>query len=341
MLYQDFLTNQKRLIHKVTHYFPVYERYFNKFVNQSVIFWEIGVFQGGSLQMWKRYLGPFATIVGIDINPDCKNFEEHQIHVRIGNQTDTTFLRSVIDEFGAPDIILDDGSHIMSDVCATFQYMYDKVSKNGVYIVEDLHTAYWDEYGGGLKREGSFIELCKDLMDSINARHNGLPRAFADATFSMSVYDSVVAFEKKEWREETYHVQMTPSTVFAQLFFYIDEQYGEERSLTETVLVKDNQYKVAFDVLGYAGSGGKLPMMKEIRFDPAAEPITFTITESKVIYSNGGSQHLKITFSNAEMSESGRYTFHHNDPILIFDSSEVDFTSVEHICFSGIIETLN
>ena len=210
VLYQTFLTNTSRTIHKVAHYFPVYERHFKRFIDQSVVFWEIGVFKGGSLQMWKRYLGPFAVIVGIDINPECKNLEEHQIHVRIGNQSDTSFLQTVIDEFGAPDVVLDDGSHVMSDVCATFSYMYDKLNKNGVYFVEDLCTAYWDQYGGGLKREGSFIELCKDLIDSINARHNGLPLEFADSTFSMCVYDSIIVFEKRAWRNETYHIQMTP-----------------------------------------------------------------------------------------------------------------------------------
>ena len=199
MLYQDFLTNNQRTITKWNHYFPIYERHFKKFQNQSVTFWEIGVLKGGSLQMWKRYLGPFATIIGIDINPKCKEFEEIQVDVCIGDQSDTAFLQSIIDEYGYPDVVLDDGSHIMRHVCATFDFLYDKVSNNGVYMVEDLHTAYRDEYEGGLKREGSFIEKCKHLMDSINARHNGLPCEFANSTFSMSCYDSIIAFEKIAW----------------------------------------------------------------------------------------------------------------------------------------------
>jgi hypothetical protein len=51
MLYHDFLTNEQNQIYKGLHYFPIYERYFKKFVNQSVNFWEIGVRRGGSLQM--------------------------------------------------------------------------------------------------------------------------------------------------------------------------------------------------------------------------------------------------------------------------------------------------
>lgn len=210
MLYHDFLTNDNLPVHKVTHYFPVYEKYFSPFKNQSITFWEIGVFKGGSLQMWKRYFGPFSTIIGLDIDPDCAIFEDQQTHVRIGDQSDTKFLQSVIDEFGAPDIVLDDGSHEMRHVCATFNYLYDKVSKNGVYMVEDLHTAYWDGYGGGIGREGTFIELVKSLIDSLNARHNGLPTKFAESTFSINIYDSMAVFEKREWKSDTFSIQMIP-----------------------------------------------------------------------------------------------------------------------------------
>ena len=209
MLYHDFLTNDQKQIHKWLHYFPVYERHFKKFVNQSVIFWEIGVDKGGSLQMWKRYLGPFARIIGIDINAECKEHQENQISICIGDQSDTKFLQSVIDTYGSPDVVLDDGSHIMRHVCTTFDFLYPQVSKNGVYLVEDLHTAYWQEYGGGLKKEGTFIELCKSLIDLLNARHLGMPNDFSESTFSMSFYDSIVVFEKIKWIVDSFKSVMT------------------------------------------------------------------------------------------------------------------------------------
>jgi hypothetical protein len=199
MLYHDFLTNEDKLIHKWGHCFPIYEKFFGKFVNQSVTFLEIGVSKGGSLQMWRRYFGPFAQIIGIDIDPNCKEHEDNQIHVCIGDQSDTTFLQSVIDKYGVPDIVLDDGSHQMHHIRETFNFLYPKVSKNGIYVVEDLHTAYFESFGGGLKRDGSFIELCKDMIDSLNARHWGGECSFANSTYSMSFYDSIVAFEKTEW----------------------------------------------------------------------------------------------------------------------------------------------
>ncbi|HWY53241.1 MAG TPA: class I SAM-dependent methyltransferase [Terriglobales bacterium] len=198
-LWSDFLTNDKRIIHKWKHFFPIYERHFKDFVYKPVTFVEIGCGLGGSLQMWKRYFGPHARIVGIDVNRACKAFEEDQIEVRIGDQSDEKFLQRVIDEFGAADIVLDDGSHVMSHITATFQFLYPRMAKNGVYLVEDLHTAYWDEFEGGLRKPSTFVELCKNLIDELNADHsrNALPPTdFTKTTLSMHFYDSVVVFER-------------------------------------------------------------------------------------------------------------------------------------------------
>jgi SAM-dependent methyltransferase len=198
-LWAEFLTNEKRIIHKWTHYFPIYEDHFRRYVNRPMVFLEIGCGQGGSLQLWKRYLGPFAQIVGIDIVEACKEFEEDLIAVRIGDQADIGFLDGVLAEFGPPDIVLDDGSHVMSHIRASFAHLYPRMSPTGAYMVEDLHTAYWQEYEGGLRREGSFIEQCKGLIDELNADYTGValaPTAFTRSTLSMHFYDSVVVFER-------------------------------------------------------------------------------------------------------------------------------------------------
>lgn len=168
-------------------------------MNRATTFIEIGVSKGGSLQLWKRYLGPFAQIVGIDIDPTCRKVEEDQIAVRIGDQSDLGFLQQIIDEFGSPDVILDYGSHIMSHISASFNFLYPRMSKNEVYMVEDLHTAYWDDYEGGLNRAGSFIEQAKRLIDELNADHSrGAVQMseFSRTAMSMHFYDSVVAFER-------------------------------------------------------------------------------------------------------------------------------------------------
>jgi hypothetical protein len=200
-LWQDFLTNDGKIIHKWVHYFPIYERHFAWYRNRSLTFLEVGVSKGGSLAMWQRYFGPLARIVGIDIDPRCKAHEAPGIEVRIGDQSDEGFLRSVMEEFGVPDVVLDDGSHRMDHITSTFKYLYPLMPKNGVYLVEDLHCAYWPEYGGGLSEPGSFINLAKDFVDRLNADHTRgavIADLITRQTFGISFYDSVIAFEKGE-----------------------------------------------------------------------------------------------------------------------------------------------
>lgn len=198
-LWESFLTNQDRIIYKWTHYFPVYERHLQKFRNQSIVLIEIGCGKGGSLQLWKKYLGPFAKIVGIDIDPVCKDYEEDNISIRIGDQSDAAFLKSVVEEFGNPDVVIDDGSHIMSHLRKSFDFLYPLVDKNGVYIVEDLHTCYWEEYEGGYLKSDSFFEFGKKLIDELNADHTRgkvEKTKFSESTLSMCFYDSMIVFEK-------------------------------------------------------------------------------------------------------------------------------------------------
>jgi hypothetical protein len=198
-LWSLFLNHDKRAISKWKHYFPIYEQHFGRFVNRPCLMLEIGVWKGGSLQLWKSYLGPHAQIVGLDIDPECRAIEEDQVAVRIGDQSDPKFLASVIDEFGTPDIVLDDGSHFMQDTLASFSFFYGRMSPTGVYIVEDLHTAYWPEFGGGLRREDTFIETAKGLIDELNADHaRGAmgPTEFTRTTLSMHFYDSVCVLER-------------------------------------------------------------------------------------------------------------------------------------------------
>jgi hypothetical protein len=87
----------------------------------------------------------------------------------------------------------------MKHLSATFNYLYPRTAPDGVYLVEDLHTAYWDEFGGGLRREGSFIELCKQMIDELNAdwsREALPPTDFTRSTLSMHFYDSMAVFER-------------------------------------------------------------------------------------------------------------------------------------------------
>jgi hypothetical protein len=203
MRFADFLTSDHRRTHKWYHYFPVYERHCERFRNRYVTLFEIGIAEGGSMQLWKRHLGPFVRIVGIDVYPLCKQLEEDQIQVRIGSQDDVAFLADVVAEFGNPDIVIDDGSHQQAHVNTTFDFLYPRVAKNGIYLIEDLHAAYWPDHGAGLRHPASFIERAKGYVDEMHAHYTSgeLPTSpLGERTASIHFYDSIVVLEVGEHR---------------------------------------------------------------------------------------------------------------------------------------------
>jgi hypothetical protein len=199
-LHRYFLNNAHKRLHKWLHYFDIYERHFERFRGTAPVMLEIGVYGGGSLAMWKDYLGPGAKIIGIDIDPSCKVHEGDGIEIFIGSQDDPALIASVLEKYPAFDIVLDDGSHEMRHMIASFNLLYGHVKPRGVYMVEDTHTCYWPEFGGGLKAEASFMEFVKHKMDELNAVHSrdAVPVSdFTRSTDSITSYDSIVVFEKR------------------------------------------------------------------------------------------------------------------------------------------------
>jgi hypothetical protein len=197
-----FKQNDKKLIDKWTHYFDIYDRHFNKYRNKEIVLLEIGVFQGGSLQMWKNYFGGKAKIFGIDVDPRCKQLEEEDIKIFIGSQSDRSFLRQVKEQIPPVDILIDDGGHTMTQQIVTYEELFDYVKDDGIYLCEDLHTSYLLTYGGGYKRHGTFIEYSKNFIDYLNAHHSK-QRSLQVNNFTRSVdsvhyYDSLLVIEKRK-----------------------------------------------------------------------------------------------------------------------------------------------
>ncbi|MDP4099352.1 class I SAM-dependent methyltransferase [Paenibacillus sp. P96] len=196
-----FSDNNGRLIHKWMHYFDIYEFHFDRFVGKEINLLEIGVYQGGSIQMWKHYFGEQAMIYGIDVEPRSKLFEEERVRIEIGDQGDRNFWNQIKHSLPTFDIIIDDGGHTMEQQRVTFEELYPLLSPNGVYLAEDLHTSYWSEYGGGYRSPNSFIEYSKSLIDKLNAWHSRTPELavdrFTETTWSLTYYDSILVIEKR------------------------------------------------------------------------------------------------------------------------------------------------
>jgi len=194
-----FNNNPGHSIQKWQHYFDIYDRHFSRFRGSEVSVVEIGVAGGGSLQMWKYYFGPRAKIYGVDINPKCKELEEENIEIFIGDQSNREFLESLTVKIPRIDILIDDGGHRMEQQINTFEVLFPHIDKDGIYLCEDLHTSYWKRFGGGYHKEGTFVEYSKEFIDLINGWHFRVRDVtkFTESVDSLHYYDSILVIEKK------------------------------------------------------------------------------------------------------------------------------------------------
>lgn len=154
---------------EVHNYCIKYEKYlpFNRYDPLKIL--EIGVLNGKSLKTWKDYYYR-SHILGIDINPECKQYEEPRISVEIGSQADNVFLLDIMREHGPFNMILDDGSHMNSHMIYSFEHLFESVKSGGVYVIEDIGCSYWEDYEGGYLKPTTSVEYFKRLSDDVNFR---------------------------------------------------------------------------------------------------------------------------------------------------------------------------
>lgn len=207
-LAEYFRNNPGRLIDKWHHYFEIYHRHFAAFRGRSPVVVEIGISHGGSLEMWRHYFGRGARIVGIDLDPRCRQFEGDSVSVLIGDQADRNFLAQVRTLVPHVDIVIDDGGHTMTQQITSFEELYPHIQPHGVYLCEDLHTSYYPAYGGGYRKDGTFIQYATRLVDQLHAWYSTEPDRFrvddiTRSTHGLHFYDSVLVVEKRPIAEPT------------------------------------------------------------------------------------------------------------------------------------------
>jgi len=201
----------------------VYETFFRRYKQKKDInVLEIGVEGGGGLYCWRKYFPNACNIVGIDMHDECKKWEDinQKLFVCIGNQMDENFLKNVNNKYGPFDIIIDDGGHRMEHHKKSFNILFPLLKMDGLYCIEDLHTSYWPNYGGGINVSTSTINVFKKLIDALNFRGtresqakpfnlfaNNYPDClnyYEKYLYSLSFYESVIIAHKKEkeWIKE-------------------------------------------------------------------------------------------------------------------------------------------
>jgi hypothetical protein len=202
---------------KWRHYLEIYQRYLHAFQGRRCTYLEIGVENGGSLQIMRDYLGKEARIVGLDVNPACAALGG-EIH--IGDQSDPAVLARLVDSCGPFDIVIDDGSHIADHQLVSFFNLFPALKEGGIYIVEDLHASFWAGPQQSSRYGINFYDFARGLVEKLSLYHLD-PRSFerfhlphdqrggqiqtnnfaADQVFGIHFYDSVIVFEKRRRRE--------------------------------------------------------------------------------------------------------------------------------------------
>ena len=124
----------------------VYSKYFEPIRNENIKILEIGVGSGPSLKIWYDYF-PNAKIHAIDIG-NQSNHNNDRVVTYTGDQSSREDLLKIMEEIGEVDLIIDDGSHVISHQQISLGFLFKYLKKGGQYWVEDLHTSDGEVWQG-------------------------------------------------------------------------------------------------------------------------------------------------------------------------------------------------
>ena len=133
-------------------YTPIYNDYFERLRHSKITLLEIGIGgyeypdKGGeSLKMWSEYFAN-GYIVGIDVF-DKQGLNKGRVATHKASATDKDAISNIIKAISKPNIVIDDGSHINTDIIESFEIIFPHITDGGIYVIEDTETAYFEEHG--------------------------------------------------------------------------------------------------------------------------------------------------------------------------------------------------
>ena len=113
---------------------------------------------GGLFFEWPNYGNRFVE-KRLALNPRVKVFQ--------GSQDNPIFLRKVCDERGPFDIVIDDGSHVPKHVVTSFHILFPSLVNGGIYLIEDVQTAFWPRFGGSMLHGGDTVKLARMVIECL------------------------------------------------------------------------------------------------------------------------------------------------------------------------------
>ncbi|MGM0929172.1 MAG: class I SAM-dependent methyltransferase [Actinomycetota bacterium] len=168
-----FREKQGKLIDKWTSYLDRYSETLAPRLHSVRRLLEIGVQNGGSMDVWCQAFVNLDVAVGVDIDEKCGGlvYGDHRVNIVVGAAENAKTVNRILDISPEYDLIIDDGSHVSSHVIQNFLAYFPMLVGGGLYIVEDVHTSYWEKFGGGLSSRESQMAFFKSLTDVINHEH--------------------------------------------------------------------------------------------------------------------------------------------------------------------------
>ena len=217
--YSDVWNKPRKLkSDKWEHYFDIYDHCLSRFYDKKISFLEIGIQNGGSIEVAQKLFDPKSSLSGLDIDPRCSDISNilKDVKIYIGSQVDEKLLNKIATDHNKNfDVIIDDGSHIQSHMIFTFTRMFQFINDGGIYLIEDTHTNYSPShqesfFGIGLYDyfKGLSERLNLDYMDPASRQRYKIPRNQRDKRdyhndinhfiFSIEFFDSIIAIRKKQ-----------------------------------------------------------------------------------------------------------------------------------------------
>ncbi len=189
-------------------YTPIYHKLFASRREEPVRLLEIGIggydaeHAGGlGLKMWAEYF-PNGTIIGLDISRKTLDLPP-RVRVIQGSQTDDTLLVRLSQEYGPFDIVIDDGSHVVSHMLGSFRTLYPLIAPDGIYAIEDTQTSFEPVLGGSRDGAGTVFQMAHSLgllmhkpEGYVDSGSDPFLSQIALKTQSISVYRNIVAFQR-------------------------------------------------------------------------------------------------------------------------------------------------
>ena len=197
---RDFFESRRegRGIWKWVHYFDIYDRHFSRFRGQKVHVVEIGIYSGGSLDMWREYFGPQSRIYGVDIEQGCAAYDGGSVQVFIGDQADRDFWRRFRSQVPRVDVVIDDGGHLPEQQIVTLEELLPHLHPGGVYLCEDVHGSFngMAAYVQGLSHQ--LNDITNIIGDESNPERRLVcgTNSFQSAIDSIHLYPYVTVIER-------------------------------------------------------------------------------------------------------------------------------------------------